>query len=301
MKRLIAFIVALGLLVSFAARARADMRIVATTPDLAAIAREVGGSHVTVTALALHSQDPHFVDPRPHLALDLAKADLLLATGLDLEIGWLPTLQTGSRNGSIQKGSPGYLDCSTLVSLLEVPSEKVDRSQGDVHPQGNPHYLLDPRRGAKVAVGIARRMGEIDPANAAAYESAAKQLSSKLDSARKGWESKLSGARGKKIVAYHRSLPYLADWLGLDVVEHLEPRPGIPPNPRHVAHVIDIAKQQDARAIVQQSFYPDNVSKLVAKRAGVAVCTLPGGPDFRAGQSYEKYIDRVVKALKKAL
>src|SRR5687768_11602223 len=137
--------------------AHAELAVIATTPDLASVARSIGGDRVQVSALSLSTQDPHWVDARPHLALALSKADVLLVTGADLEAGWLPTLLTGSRNGKIQRGAPGHLDCSTLVSLLEIPSGKLDRSMGDVHAQGNPHYTLDPRRAERVAVGIGKR------------------------------------------------------------------------------------------------------------------------------------------------
>jgi zinc/manganese transport system substrate-binding protein len=295
-RTLLVFLAALVVLGS-ARTALADLRVVASTADLAAIAKQIGGKHVTVTALALHSQDPHWVDARPHLALELAKADLLLATGLDLEIGWLPTLLTGSRNGDIQKGGKGYVDCSEFVNVLEVPSGKVDRSMGDVHPNGSPHYMFDPRRAEKVARGIASRMGELDPSNAASYEASAKKLATTLGKWRKHWEKKLAKLKGKKLVAYHRSFAYLGDWLGFEIAVHIEPRPGIPPNPGHVAHVISVAKQSDAKLILQESWHPDTTSKLVAKKAGAKLVQIPGAPNFRGGQSYVGFIDDLVKKL----
>ena len=300
MKRLLAFVL-FALTLATSASAAAKLRVVATTPSLAAVARSVGGSDVKVKTLALHTQDPHWVDARPHLALELAKADLLLAVGLDLEIGWLPTLQTGSRNGDIQTGARGFLDCSTLVSVLGKPTGKVDRSMGDLHPGGDPHYMLDPRRAARVAWGIAKRMAELDPDNAKAYRKRGKKLVKALKKKRKSWEKALAGAKGKRVVAYHRSLMYLADWLGLDVVIHLEPRPGISPNPRHVAHVMSVAKDKDAVAILQESWWPQKTSKLVAKKVGAKVVRIPGGPNVRRGQTYEAFMARVVKKLQRGL
>ncbi|HVY31907.1 MAG TPA: zinc ABC transporter substrate-binding protein [Polyangiaceae bacterium] len=283
------------------AAALAKLNVVATTPDLAAIAREVGGGDVHVVALALPTQDPHFVDAKPHLALELSKANLLLLTGAGLEVGWLPTLLTGSRNPDIQPGSPGYLDCSGLVSLLEAPTTKVDRSQGDIHPQGNPHFTYDPRRVEAIAVGIGKRLAGLDPGNKPGYFARTKSFVDGLRAARGRWEARLAKARGSKIIAYHSSLIYLADWLGIQVVEHVEPKPGIPPNPSHVAHVLQVARSDKVSAIVQQSFYPSSTSKLIASKAGARFLNIPGYPNFAGGQSYAAYMDDLVARLAGAL
>jgi zinc/manganese transport system substrate-binding protein len=280
--------------------ALADLDVVATTPDLAAVAKEVGGAHVEVTALALATQDPHFVDARPHLALALARADLLIAVGLDLEVGWLPTLQTGARNSDIQRGARGFLEASSLVGLLDVPTERVDRSMGDVHPGGNPHFMYDPRRVARVARGIARRMGELDPENRQAYEENAAAFVARLDRERARWERELAPLRGRAVVSYHRSMTYLAEWLGLDVVEQLEPRPGISPNPRHVARVVATARSRQARMILQESFYPTSTSRLVAEQSRAPLVVIPAQPGFREGQSYFAWMNEVVRLLKGA-
>ena len=279
----------------------AKLEIVATTPDLAVVARDVGGADVHVVALALPTQDPHFVDAKPHLALALSKANLLLLTGAGLEVGWLPTLLTGSRNADIQSGSPGYLDCSSLISLLEVPTTQVDRSQGDIHPQGNPHYSYDPRRVETLAVGIGKRLSELDPAHKAGYFARTKSFVEGLRAARVNWEARLVKARGQKIIAYHNSLPYLAEWLGVEVVEHVEPKPGIPPNPSHVAHVLEAARANKVRLILQQAYYPSGTSKLIADKAGAVFLQIPGYPDFAAGQTYAAYVNDLVAKLAKAL
>jgi zinc/manganese transport system substrate-binding protein len=277
--------------------ARAELAVVSTTPDLASIARSIGGARVKVSALSLPSQDPHWVDARPHLALSLAKADLLLVTGADLEAGWLPTLLTGSRNGNVQRGAKGYLDCSTLVSLLEVPSGKVDRSMGDVHAQGNPHYMLDPTRVERVAVGIGKRLAELDPTGKNAYLEGTRRFVEELRAARAGWEKKLSKLRGRSVLAYHRSLSYLADWLGLRVVDHLEPRPGIPPNPRHIAHVIEIGKSERVVAVLQEAWFPSNAAKVVADKLGVKLVVLATMPKLDRGDSYVANMNQLVSAL----
>jgi zinc/manganese transport system substrate-binding protein len=279
----------------------AKLEVVATTPDLAVVARDVGGADVHVVALALPTQDPHFVDAKPHLALALSRANLLLLTGAGLEVGWLPTLLTGSRNGDIQPGSTGYLDCSSLVGLLEVPTTPVDRSQGDIHPQGNPHYSYDPRRVETLAVGIGKRLSELDPTHKAGYFARTKSFVDGLRAARAGWEARLAKARGQKIIAYHNSLPYLAEWLGVEVVEHVEPKPGIPPNPSHVAHVLEAARANKVRVVLQQAYYPSGTSKLIADKAGAVFLQIPGYPDFAAGQTYAAYMNDLVTKLAKAL
>jgi zinc/manganese transport system substrate-binding protein len=296
--RMLAALATLALVLVLSPRAAsADLRVVATTSDLAAIAREIGSDHVTVEALALHTQDPHFVDARPHLALALARADLLLSVGLDLEVGWLPTLLTGSRNGDIQVGAHGNLDCSALVQLLEVPTRRVDRSMGDIHPGGNPHYLFDPRRAKHVARGIAARMAELDPDNAADYRARVASFVRRLAAAQQRVERSLSALRDQKVVAYHRSFAYLADWLGFEVVSRLEPRPGIPPNPRHVAQVLTQARREGITLVIQETYYPTSTSQVVADRAGARLVRLPGGPDFRGGESYLDFIAAVGRAL----
>src|SRR5262245_3997573 len=251
--------------------ARAEVEVVATTPDLANLAAAVGGRRVHVQALALPTQDPHWVDARPSLVLQVSRADLLLSIGAELEVGWLPTLLTGSRNGRVQRGSSGFLEAAELVDLLERPTAKVDRSQGDIHPSGNPHFLLDPRRAERVAVGIGKRLAELDPEGRASYLENTTQFVQGLRKARARWEERLSKARGREVLTFHRSLSYLADWLGLIVVDYLEPKRGVPPNPRHVAQLIARCKEHPVSALLQESWYPSNTSELFAAQTKVAL------------------------------
>jgi zinc/manganese transport system substrate-binding protein len=171
---------------------------------------------------------------------------------------------------------------------------------GDIHPTGNPHYMLDPRRVEKVVVGIGKRLAELDKAHKTDYLENARRFLSALRKARTGWEARLKSKRGEEIIAYHKSFPYLADWLGLRVIEHIEPRPGIPPNPRHVAHVIEMAKQHKVRVILQESWYPKKTSELIAQKSGARVAEIPGMPDLRRGQGYLAFMNDVVTRLAKA-
>jgi zinc/manganese transport system substrate-binding protein len=285
----------------FALPARADLNVVTTLPDLAAITKAVGGDHTSVTTLALPTQDPHFVDAKPNLALALNKADLLIADGLDLEIGWLPTLQLGARNSKILSGNPGYLDASQFVKVLEVPTAKVDRSQGDVHPGGNPHYLHDPRAALAVARGIEAHLAQLDPKNAATYQANLDAFSSALEKARADWEKRLAALRGQPVISYHKTTAYLGDWLGFSTIAYLEPKPGIPPTPSHVAEVLLMGRQKKARLVVQEEYYPDSTSKLVAAKIPAGLVILPSGADFRGGETYIQRMERLVKKLEQGL
>ena len=290
-----------SLLCLLALPARAELRVVATVPDLAALAQAVGRDKVSVQSLALPTQDPHFVDAKPNLVLQLNRADLLLALGLQMEGGWLPVLQTGARNPKIPTAGSGYLDPSTLVKLLDVPTAAVSRSQGDVHAGGNPHYLYDPRAALRVARGIAARLAQLDPANAKTYEANLARFTQELETARAGWEQRLAGLKGAPVVAFHKSLAYLADWTGFEPVAYLEPKPGIPPNPAHVSRVLATARARKARMLVQEEYYPTNTSRLVAGKVPAPLVTLPGGTDFRGGQSYVQRMDETVKRLEQGL
>ncbi|HTJ44918.1 MAG TPA: zinc ABC transporter substrate-binding protein, partial [Kofleriaceae bacterium] len=284
-------------LLALAGTARADLEVVATVPDLAAITKEIGGGKVNVTALSLPTQDPHFVDAKPSALLKLNKADLLIAVGLELEVGWLPTLQTGARNPKILSGASGYLECSTFVHVLEAPKAAVDRSQGDVHPQGNPHYLYDPRAAALCAKGIAQKLEALDASNAKTYEKNLAAFLAKLDTARKGWEKQMEPFKGKPVITYHRSWTYVIDWLGLVEIANLEPKPGIPPSPSHVVDVLKLARAQGAKVVLQEAYYPDKTGALCAQKLGGSVVKLPAGADIAGGESYIEHVSKVIDAL----
>lgn len=276
--------------------AEAKVRVVATLPTLAALAREVGGTEVDVTALALPTQDPHFVDARPHLMLALHRAQLLVATGLELESGWLPVLVRGARNPLIQPGARGHLEAASLVPLKQVPGGRVDRSMGDVHPGGNPHFLLDPRLGARVGVGLAERLAALDPEHAAGYRERAAGLTREalqLASEQTRRFQALDAGR-RHVVTYHESWVYLLDWLGLSPVGTLEPKPGIAPDPAHLAALLARMRQAHADVILQEAYYPDRAGRLLAERTGSRLVVTPGGADFEGGQRYLSYLRALV-------
>ena len=281
--------------------AHAKVEIVTTVPDLAALAREVGGNKVSITALSLPTQDPHFVDAKPSLVLKLNKADLLIAVGLGLEVGWLPVLQNGARNPKVATSGTGYLECAQHVKLLDVPTKAIDRSMGDIHPGGNPHYLFDPRQAASCTQAIATKLSELDPANAKVYAANTKAFLAKLDKARGDWEKRMTPYKGHAVITFHRSWIYLVEWLQLVSIGELEPKPGIPPTSRHVAALLQLGKSKGVKCVIQEAFYPDKTGRLVANKLGGTVVLLAGGSDVGAGETYIDHMTHVIDALESAL
>ncbi|HEY2899223.1 MAG TPA: metal ABC transporter substrate-binding protein [Polyangia bacterium] len=275
------------------------LRVVATVGDLGAIAREVLGDAGDVVVLARPTQDPHFVDARPNLVLELNRADALVSMGLDYEVGWLPVLVKGSRNAKIQLGGAGSIVASAMVPVLDVPRERVDRSMGDIHPGGNPHFTLDPRNGAHVAQGLAARFATLAPDAAAKFQQNAAAFVQALGARQKQWEALLASARGTPVVTYHKSFVYLTSWLGLIEVGTVEPKPGIPPNAAHVAELIGEMRARGVSVILQERWYPSAVAERIASQTG-AKLVLIAGMTADNGR-YADHVDEVVRAIAAAL
>ena len=253
------------------AHAASKLNVVTATEDLAALAREVGGDHINIDSIAKGYQDPHFVEPKPSFLLKLQKADLLIVVGLQLEIGWLPPLQTQSRNSKIQVGANGYLDASQFAKILEIPTGQITRAMGDVHPLGNPHYWLDPDNGRRIAKGIADKMAEMQPSDASYFQQRYADFDKRLADAEKGWEAKMAPFRGRKIVTYHRSWPNFCEHYGLDVVDYIEPRPGIPPTPSHTLEVINTMKRENIKLIFVEPYFDLRTPNSIASATGGTV------------------------------
>ena len=284
------------LIVSFiVGAANAKLRVVSTIPDFGDIAKSVGGDLVEVTTLVKATQDPHFVDAKPSLVLALNKADLLLIAGMELEGGWLPPLVTGARNRKILTGGEGYLDCSTLIHPMDVRA--VDRAQGDIHPGGNPHYWTDPRNGLRIAEGIAAKLSEIDPAHAAIYRQRKEAFAAMLQARMKQWQIALATLKGASVVVYHESWVYFLDWAHLVQAGALEPKPGIPPTPSHVAGLIGRMRDKNVRFVLQESFYPTQLSKLFSQKSGAPLKVLPTMTGAGGTKSYVDVIDTIVKEI----
>jgi len=255
--------------------AAAQLKVVTSTTDLYDIAKAVGGSLVTATHIGEGYQDPHFIEAKPSFVLQLRNADVWAFVGLDLEIGWMPLLLDGARNPKIRLGGSGYLDVSKAIPVLDVPQGNVDRSQGDVHPLGNPHYWLDPENGRRIARLFKQKFAELDRAHEDQYEKNEKAFEDRLNAAEKAWQPQLATIRGKPIIAYHTSWRYFAEYTGAKIVAFMEPKPGVPPSPSHVFEVIKDAKAAGARVIVQEPFYERKMSDLVAQQIGGTVLIEP--------------------------
>lgn len=281
--------------------ALAKLNVIATTPDLASIAKSVGGDNVEITTLAKPTEDPHFVDAKPSFIVKLNRADVLIEGGAELEIGWLPALLDQSRNSKLA-GPPGHVACAQGVSLLEVPST-LDRSKGDIHAAGNPHYLVDPLNAKIVARNIAESFAALDAKNADAYRANLQKFIQAIDSKMSEWKAKLDPFKGKQIVSYHNSWLYFANRFGLKIDLFLEPKPGVPPTPTHLAEVIMKMKADNVRVIIVDPYLNRRTAETVASKTGatvVDVSQFPGGIKGTEG-GYIQLMDHVVDSIANAL
>jgi zinc/manganese transport system substrate-binding protein len=282
--------------------AAAKVFVVTTTPDLAAITREVGGDKVEVESLAVGTQDPHFVDPKPSFIVKLNRADVYVKRGLDLEVGWAPVLEKGARNANVLPGGQGYVDASVGIAPLEVPSGPVSRAMGDVHPYGNPHYQLDPDNAKVVARNIVDGLSRIDVTDAAYFEQRLADFSRRIDARLAAWLQMLAPYRGTKIVTYHKSWDYFAQRFGLDIIGTMEPKPGVAPSPAHLAQLITLMQAQHCKLLIKEPFYPENLTRIVAEKTGAIVLVLPDSPGGTTGtDDYFALIDYDVTHVAAAL
>jgi len=284
-----------------ASQATAQLRVVATTPDLASVAREVGGDRVNVVALAKPTEDPHFVDAKPSFIVTLNRADALIEGGAELELGWLPPLMENARNTKIAAGAPGHIVASEGIRLLEIPTS-FDRSKGDIHSLGNPHFMVDPVSAKIVARNIATHFSQLDPKNAATYNANLARFNATIDTKLAGWQRQLAPYRGARIVTYHRDFIYLAQRFGLTIVDELEPKPGIAPSPSHLAQVILEMKRDNAKVILVQPFQNRKTAETVARQTGATVLDTPQQPGALSGTTtYFGMVDNIVRQLASGL
>lgn len=282
--------------------AHAKLNVVATTPDLGALAQAVGGDRIALTSLSKPTEDPHFVDAKPSFVVKLNRADALIEGGAELEQGWLSPLLESSRNPKIAQGAPGRILCAAQLSLLEIPSA-LDRSKGDIHAAGNPHYLTDPENAAAVAKVIAEAFAQIDAAGAATYRENLAKFTAELDRKLAEWRQRLTPFQGRRIAAYHNLYPYFARRFGVRIDLFLEPKPGIPPSPAHLAEVIAKMKAEGIRVILVEPYQARRTAETVAAATGATVVDVtqyPGGLKGTEG-GYLPLLDHLVNALAKAL
>ncbi len=281
--------------------AKAKLNVVATLPDFGSLAREIGGDKVAVTVLAKPTEDPHFVDARPSFVVSLRNADVLIDGGAELELGWLPPLLQNARNPKIEIGKPGRVVAAQGIRLMNVPTN-VTRAAGDVHALGNPHFMTDPIIAKAVALHIAQSFSAVDPANAAFYEANNKKFEATINSKLQEWGAAMLPFKGQTVVAYHDSWPYFAHRFGINIDIFLEPKPGIPPSPSHLAEVITQMKAQKIKAIIIEPYQDRKVADRVASATGAKVvefAQFPGG--IPGTENYAKLMDTMISRLSSAL
>jgi zinc/manganese transport system substrate-binding protein len=274
MKRIVPVLFAFAALASLSSAAEAKLRVVTSLQDFASIAQSVGGDRVDTFALAKGYQDPHFVDAKPSFVLQLSRANLLIVAGLELEIGYLPPLIDQSRNDKIHPGNPGYLDASVGCDILQRPTTQVTRAMGDVHPYGNPHYWTDPNNGRVIARSIAARLSQLDPAGSAAYQKNLAAFEQRLAQKDAEWMAKMAPYAGTKVVTFHDSWPNFAKHFKLNVVGHVEPKPGIPPTPSHTLEIINLIQSQKVPVILVEPYFDKKTPNYIAGKTGAKVVTL---------------------------
>jgi zinc/manganese transport system substrate-binding protein len=269
------WIIVAALALGVPATTHAQLKVVTSTTDLYDIAMAVGGDKIKASHIGEGFQDPHFIEAKPSFVLQLRNADVWAFVGLELEIGWMPLLLDGARNPKIQLGGSGYVDVSRAMPLIDVPRGNVDRSMGDVHPLGNPHYWLDPENGRRIAKLFLAKFSELDQKNAAEYAANEKAFETKLGAAETAWQAQLATIKGKPVVAWHTSWNYFAEYTGMRIVAYMEPKPGVPPSPSHLLQVVQAVKASGAKVIIMEPFYDRKVADLVARQTGATVLILP--------------------------
>jgi zinc/manganese transport system substrate-binding protein len=258
---------------ALAGPAQAKLRVVTSLQDFASLAQAIGGERVETFAIAKGYQDPHFVDAKPSFIVKLSRADLLIVAGLELEIGYLPPLIDQSRNDAIHRGNPGYLDASVGCDILQRPTTVVTRAMGDVHPYGNPHYWTDPENGRVIARSIAAKLTELDPAGKATYDKNLAAFEAKLTEKEKEWEAEMAPYASTKVVTFHDSWPNFATRFHLDIVGHIEPKPGIPPSPSHTLEIINLINADKVPVILVEPYFDLKTPRYIAAKTGATVIT----------------------------
>jgi zinc/manganese transport system substrate-binding protein len=278
------------------------LRVVTTTEDLAALTREIGGAAVDVHAIAKGYQDPHFVEAKPSHLLKMRRAELFIQIGLELEIAWAPVLLNGARNPDILPGGPGFLDVSEGCDIADIPTGPVDRSHGDVHPLGNPHYWTDPENGRRMARSIAERLSALRPGEGGRIAERLADFEKRLDERLAGWKARMAPFQGARIVTYHRSWSNFAQRFGLTVVDFVEPKPGVPPSPLHVRHLIERIRAEKIPVILMEPYFDQKLPGKIARETGATLLLFPpsvgGAPELRTYLDvFDVNIERLAAAL----
>jgi len=297
--RIIKFFSGLLLLIS-AFTSHAALQVVTTTQDLAAIAQAVGGKQVEVQSLTQGTRDPHFATAKPSMIRQVFGADLLLVIGADMEIGWLPPLLQSARNSQVQPGNPGYLDLSSAVVLLDKISGPVSRSMGDVHAKGNPHYWLDPRNGLRMAQAIATRLSEMDPAHKDDYQRRLNTFEQIMGTKLPLWQAELAPLKGKRVIAYHKSFIYLADAFGFQIIDEIEPMPGITPSASTLSTLVERIKTEHIGLLIMEPYYERRSANYLNEQTAIRMVVLPQSVGAQTDiNTYFDLFDAIVATLNK--
>jgi zinc/manganese transport system substrate-binding protein len=293
------FLVFLAVLTGLAAvPAKAELKVFACEPEWAALTQELGGDRVSIYVATNAFQDPHRVEAKPSLLARARRAQLVVCTGAELEIAWLPVVLRQSGNSAVQPDKPGYFEAANYVQKLEIPT-RLDRAEGDVHAAGNPHIQTDPRNIGRVAAALVQRLAEIDPAGATYYQTRYRDFASRWEAAIKRWEQQAAPLKDVRIVVQHKGFPYLENWLGLREVAALEPKPGVEPTSSHLTAVLEKLQRQPARIVLRAAYSDGRASEWLAERAKIPAVAVPftvGGSD-KAKDLFSLFDDTVQQLL----
>jgi len=296
------FVILMAALAAIASSAsNAAVNVMACEPEWASLATEIGGDKVKVASATTAMQDPHRIEARPSLIARTRNADLIVCTGLELEVGWLPVLLQQAGNSKVLPGQPGYLEVGMLVPRLEVP-ERLDRSDGDVHAAGNPHIQQDPRNIARVADALVLRLSQIDPGNAAFYQARHKDFSARWNAAMQKWVQQAAPLKGVAIVDHHKNMAYLLNWLGMREVAALEPKPGVEPSAAHLSSLVSLLQREPAKMVIRAAYQDGRASQWLSDHAHIPAVVVPftvGGSD-RAQDLFGLFDDTIQRLLEGA-
>lgn len=279
--------------------AKADVNVVATTQDIASISKFIGNDQVDVISLTKGSRDPHFATAKPSMIRKVFRADLVIAVGADLEIGWLPALLQSGRNPDVLPGTQGYLDLSKFINLKGRPKGRVTRDMGDVHAAGNPHYWLNPDNGVLMAKAIADKLSELDPGHTQLFQENAKHFQAEISERKKHWQSALDFLKGNAVISYHTSMLYLADAFGFKIVGNIEPKPGISPSASHLNKLINTINQQHIPLLIMEPYYEKRSAQLLERKTGIHIAIIPQSVNSLPGvDNYFKLFDKITEIIK---
>ncbi len=282
--------------------AHARLQVVATLPDFAALTTEIGGEWVDVKSIAKGTQDPHFIEAKPSFMRVVHDADLVIANGLELEVGWLPSILRGARNPKVMEGNPGFLDLGASIQALDIPRGSVSRADGDVHASGNPHYNLDPIRMGDCAQRIADRLGQLDASHSQFYLDKAVAFRKRMIEKTKAWTARIKASGVHQVVTYHKSFTYFFNRFGITSPAMLEPKPGIPPTSTHILEVIRILRDQKVPLILVENYFDPTVTERIRQdlpsvRSKTVAIQVGGDPEIK---TYDDLIEKLVQAVESA-